>query len=140
MAHQYLEQLRDAGELVYHGVMGTANNKVVFKLNNPEDAAIMADRVFAGEYNFTMAKDYKPVVVGTRVRRLRGWSKQEGQTSTESLTETNVKSISRAQGYSEGASQGTSEGAGMGLSLVMPEKVSRLKPQRLMMNTSRKHI
>lgn len=122
MAHQYLEQLRDAGDLVYHGVMGTANNKVVFKLNNPEDAAIMADRVFAGHYKYTMAKDYKPVVVGHRVRRLRGWSKQDGKTSTASLTETSVRSLSRAQGYSEGSSEGTSEGLGMGLSLVMPEE------------------
>lgn len=122
MAHQYLEQLREAGDLVYHGVMGTANNKVVFKLNNPEDAAIMADRVFAGHYKYTMAKDYKPVVVGHRVRRLRGWSKQEGNTSTQSLTETSVRSLSRAQGFSEGSSEGSSEGLGMGLSLVMPEE------------------
>ena len=122
MAHQYLEQLRDAGDLVYHGVMGTANNKVVFKLNNPEDAAIMADRVFAGHYKYTMAKDYKPVVIGHRIRRLRGWSKQEGRTSTESMTETSVRSLSRAQGFSEGTSEGSSEGIGMGLSLVMPEE------------------
>jgi len=122
MAHQYLEQLRDAGELVYHGVMGTANNKVVFKLNNPEDAAIMSDRVFAGHYKYTMAKDYKPVVVGHRVRKLRGWSKQDGQTATQSKTETSVRSVSEAKGYSEGLSEGSASGLGSGLSLVMPEE------------------
>lgn len=122
MAHQYLEQLREAGELVYHGVMGTANNKVVFKLNNPEDASIMADRVFAGHFNYTLAKDYKPSVVGHRIIRLRGESNQEGETSTESLTETSVRSISHAKGFSQGSSEGSSEGVGMGLSLVMPEE------------------
>lgn len=122
MAHQYLEQLRDAGELVYHGVMGTANNKVVFKLNNPEDAAIMSDRVFAGHYKYTMAKDYKPVVVGHRVRKLRGWSKQDGETSTQSQTETSVRSRSQAKGYSEGTTEGSASGAGTGMSLVMPEE------------------
>ena len=136
MAHQYLEQLRDAGDLIYHGVMGTANNKIVFKLNNPEDASIMADRVFAGHYKYTMAKDYKPVVVGHRIRKMRGHAKQDGETSTQSFTNTSVYSSSRAFGSSEGKSEGFSSGEGVGLSLVMPEESAESDAMRAISSES----
>ena len=122
MAHQYLQQLREAGDLVFHGVMGTANNKVVFKLGNPEDAAIMAERIFAGKFNYTIPKDYKPNVVGHRIKRLRSDSKQGSETLTESLTETSVVSRSHATGFSEGFSKGENSGEGANLSLIMEDE------------------
>ena len=121
MAHQYLEQLRDAGDLVFNGVMGTANNKVVFKLSYPDDAAIMAERVFAGAYNYKNPKDYRPVVVGHRVRQLRSRSVQDSKTDTASTTKTSVTSFSKAQATSVAEASGSSEGEGAGLSVVLPE-------------------
>lgn len=136
MAHQFLEQLRDAGELVYRGVMGTANNKIVFKLNDPEDASIMADRIFAGHYKYTLAKDYRPVVIGHRIREMRGTVRQDGETSTSSFTQTNVHSSSRAYGGSEGTSEGSSSGEGVGLSLVMPEESTESDAMRAITSES----
>ena len=121
MAHQYLEQLRDAGDLVFHGVMGTANNKVVFKLSYPDDAAIMAERVFAGAYNFKNPKDHRPIVVGHKVRQLRSRSVQDSTTDTASTTKTNVTTYSTASATSNAEGSGGSDGGGEGASMVLPD-------------------
>ena len=121
MAHQYLEQLRNAGDLVFHGVMGTANNKVVFKLSYPDDAAIMAERVFAGAYNFKNPKDHRPVVVGHKVRQLRSRSVQDSTTDTASTTKTNVTTYSTASATSNAEGSGGSDGGGEGASMVLPD-------------------
>jgi len=121
MAHQFLEQLRYGSELIFQGVMGTANNKVVFQLQYPEDAATMAERVFAGRYDYKRPKDYKPVVVGHKVRQLRSRSKQFSNTDTSSETRTTVTTHSHAEGHSQGESSGESNMDGAGASLVLPE-------------------
>ncbi|MEL6172004.1 MAG: type IV secretory system conjugative DNA transfer family protein, partial [Pseudomonadota bacterium] len=52
LAHQNLQQMREAGDAVFHGVMANARNKIVFQLEYPEDAQIMQRRIFAGKYDF----------------------------------------------------------------------------------------
>jgi len=121
MAHQYLQQLREAGDLVFHGVMGTANNKIVFKLGYPDDAAIIAARVFAGTYDYKSPKDYRPVTIGHKIRELRSRSHQTSQTGTASTTKTSVKSLSSAVANSDATSSSESEGEGLGTSIMLPD-------------------
>ena len=67
MAHQWLQQLRDRGENVYHGVMAT-QNKVVFGGLRDEDAVILADELFRTEYDLEIpvAELTRPGVIGYR--------------------------------------------------------------------------
>ncbi len=112
IAHQYLQQLREAGDLVYHGVMGTARNKVCFALDNPEDAEIMQRRIFVGHYDFERAKTslIKPTVVGHEIIRLMSDSMGQSDSKTDSTSETHSTSHAEGIGYSEGLSSGTASG------------------------------
>ena len=114
IAHQYLQQLREAGELTYHGVMGTARNKVVFALDNPEDAEIMQRRILVGQYDFERPKEslIKPTVVGHEIVRLWSEGISENASTTATKGQNTTSSIAEAQGFSEGVSQGTSTGSG----------------------------
>ena len=69
LAHQLLSQLREAGEEILAGVMGNARTKAVFALEDPEDAKIMAERVFVDEYDYEKAKRSmdRPTVVGHEI-------------------------------------------------------------------------
>lgn len=129
IAHQYLQQLREAGELVYHGVMGTARNKVCFALDNPEDAEIMQRRIFVGQYDFERAKKslIKPTVVGHEIIKLFNESQGENQSRTDSQSQTKTASQAEGAGFTEGFSSGTSTGtsasAGVTTSLLDGEEL-----------------
>ena len=85
LAHQWLEQLREQGSSIYHGVMGI-QNKVVFGGLSDEDAVIMADQLFRSEYDLeTPIKALtKPGVAGYRRTWLNNWSMSESVTRGES--------------------------------------------------------
>lgn len=112
IAHQYLQQLREAGDLVYHGVMGTARNKVCFALDNPEDAEVMQRRIFVGHYDFERAKTslIKPTVVGHEIIRLMSDSAGRSDSVTDSKSQTQSTSHAEGLGFSEGLSSGTATG------------------------------
>jgi hypothetical protein len=110
IAHQYLEQLRSSSELTYHGVMGTARNKVVFTLDNPEDADIMARRVFAGFADYELPKQslIKPTVVGHEIIRLQSKASGRSEASSTSRSANTTASTSQGWGHVEGQSHGVS--------------------------------
>lgn len=57
LAHQWLEQLRERGNGIYHGVMGI-QNKVIFGGISDEDAGILADQL--SEQSMIWNNLYKP--------------------------------------------------------------------------------
>jgi len=123
IAHQYLEQLRQAGDIVFHGVMGTARNKVCFALDNPEDAEIMQRRIFVGQYDFERPKQslIKPTVIGTELIRLHNEAYGRNETRSESNSTTQSSSTADGWGYSDGSSSGSASGSvsSTGLSIGM---------------------
>lgn len=87
LAHQDLGQLREEGERIYKAVMGSARTKVVFAVEEEEDAETMAKRIFRGAIDLEEAKHTldKPAVVGHQQRRFEGGSESEGYAEGESL-------------------------------------------------------
>lgn len=112
MAHQFLGQLRNAGDLIYDGLMGSALNKVVFALKNPRDAEEMQRLIFAGEMNFERPKQslIKPTVVGHEIVKL--WSEGSGtnQSGTTSLSINQTATQADGHAFSESYSSGQSAG------------------------------
>lgn len=127
LAHQYLEQLRSAGELIYRGVMGTARTKVVFTLDDPDDARIMSERIFAGRIDYEKPKlsMMKPAVVGHQVVRLAS----DSEAMTHSETYTDGESRTDGQTFTHGhtltngwnSTTGTSEMSGVNTSSAVTE-------------------
>lgn len=100
LAHQWLQQLRDRGDAIYHGVM-SIQNKVIFGGVSDEDAVILADQLFRSEYDLEILVQAltKPGVVGFQRTWLNNWSESEGA------------SDSRAEGTTEGETSGDISGA-----------------------------
>ena len=115
LAHQYLGQLKDAGDLIYDGIMGTARNKVVFGVDNPDDAEILARRIFAGMTQYEMPKRsmIKPTVVGHEIIRLQSASqnrnRSKSQAEATAVAESEMETSSQAFSTSESQSQSHSE-------------------------------
>ena len=97
LAHQWLEQLREQGSAIYHGVMGI-QNKVVFGGLSDEDAVILADELFRSEYDLEVPIQAltKPGVAGYRRTWLNNWSASESVSRIETETEGESESISEA--------------------------------------------
>lgn len=96
LAHQWLEQLRNAGDDIYHGVMGI-QNKAVFGGLSDEDAVILADQLFRSEYDLETPIEAltKPGIAGYRRTWLNNWSSAEA--TTYSQTETYTESTSTGE-------------------------------------------
>ena len=103
LAHQFLEQLREAGEIIYKGVMGTARSKVVFSLDDPDDARIMAERLFAGKISYEKPKQsmFKPAVVGHEIIKLTSTSFADAESDVKTTVDMKSASISIAEASSE---------------------------------------
>ncbi len=99
LAHQNLGQLRDAGDRVFSTVMNEAAIKVVFRINEPNDADYMARTVFGSRVDPNKVKDVltKPTVVGYTIETLTSYSEAESYSEFES----------------ESTATGTAENSGM---------------------------
>lgn len=107
LAHQWLEQLREQGSAIYHGVMGI-QNKVVFGGLSDEDAVILADQLFRSEFDLETPISVltKPGVAGYRRTWFESWS------SSESSAHSTARSESESSGHSEVESTGSTTGTG----------------------------
>lgn len=87
LAHQDLAQLRQEGDRVYSAVMGAARTKVVFSVQHPEDADIVADLIFNGEYDLEEPKRSldKPFVVDQVRGIFHGGSKGSSSSATQAV-------------------------------------------------------
>jgi hypothetical protein len=108
LAHQHLAQLKKAGEAVYHSVMTNAQTKVVFGGLSPDDARVMAELVFMGEFDLEESKRAfdKPAVVryirNYLESEMKGISHSRGETVGESTGESVTHGDSRSRGGSSG--------------------------------------
>ena len=103
LAHQWLQQLREQGDAIYHGVMGI-QNKVIFGGISDEDAVIMADQLFRSQYDLEMPVEAlnRPAVAGYQRVWLNNWSKSESETEAHIETESWGSSTATALGASSG--------------------------------------
>lgn len=83
LVHHYLEQLRQAGDGVYHAVMTNAQTKLVFGGTSDEDAEILTREIFRTEFDLdqTEEKLMRPSPTGT-YRRVEISSYVESDTTT----------------------------------------------------------
>lgn len=140
LAHQLLSQLKEAGDDVLAGVMGNARTKAVFALEDPEDAKVMAERVFVDEYDYEKAKRSldRETVVGHEIIRLQSGSEarssSEADGKSASQTNTSGRSSSRAhsntfsESESSGSNSGTSIGEGSSASMSFVDQPDSLTP------------
>lgn len=104
LAHQWLEQLREASPAIYAAVM-TIQNKVVFGGLADVDADLIASELFRTEYDIEMPVELliKPTVVGVVQTWLHNWSESvsEGEVETTSDTATQTDSVGASQLFDE---------------------------------------
>lgn len=113
IAHQFLGQLGKADDkgMILDGVMAAAQNKICFRLANPEDAEMMQRRIFAGHYNLEKPKHSmdKPVVIGHEIIELESRSASQSEATTEGTASAEAVSYMEAQGYTESSATSHSE-------------------------------
>lgn len=85
LAHQYLSQLKKAGDDIYSSVMTDAKTKVVFGGLDIEDAEVLARKMFLGELDLEEPKVIlnKQTVVGYLKTWLQSHSHSSGSASGE---------------------------------------------------------
>jgi hypothetical protein len=110
LAHQHLAQLQKAGEAVYGAILTDARTKVVFGGLSPEEAEILADFLYMGEFDLEEAKTSldKPVTVGHEVR----WFQSESQTETRGESESVTRGRSVGTSTSESRTRSWGDTAG----------------------------
>lgn len=132
LAHQRLGQLRKAGDHVYNAVMAGAQTKVVFGVEDFQDARDLAEQIFAGELDLSSAKaafsrprvtDYVPEWMlsesdGTSESRTltRSRSRSHSLGRTLSTTRTIGHAVTRGRSISEGRSETEGESSTEGRS------------------------
>ena len=80
LAHQFLGQLVQAGELVYNGVMAGTRIKAIFQIQM-DDADVLVDEMFADRIDFELVKEKlkTPHVVGHEIIKLQSTTESEGE-------------------------------------------------------------
>ena len=113
LAHQDLSQLKREGERVYKAVMNSARTKVVFAVQDPEDAEIVADLIFTGEYDMEEPKHLldKPTVIGQVRRIFQGRS--ETSSTTRATSSSSAPSSTTSVMNSDGEQVSTSQTEGV---------------------------
>jgi len=101
LSHQFLHQLKTAGDQIYHSVMTNARTKVIFGGLSSDDAEVLVKDVFTQEIELEewKTKLTKPTITGYN----RTW----------------FENYSSSRGYSSGSGEGTSYGSGQNISTGM---------------------
>ncbi len=125
LAHQFLEQLREAGELVYSGVMSGTLIKAIFQITI-EEADVLADELFAPEVDFERVKEKlaAPHVTGHEKDILFSHSEARavGQSATRARGTSHAEGLS--SGLSEAIGQLESSGLSQNFSYQLPDGTS----------------
>ena len=123
LSHQYVEQLKAAGEHVYKGVMSGTLLKAVFA-STMEDSLLFTDELFSKEIDFNRVKEIEtPSVVGHERQTFK--SKSQGASTSQSETTAHGTSTATSTGFAtvESAGMNTVTGAGSGDDLTMTESM-----------------
>ena len=109
LAHQFLAQLAEAGELVYNGVIAGALIKAVFQVQMA-DADVLADEMFADRIDFELVKEKlkTPHVVGHEFIKLQSMTESEGEGHARATS--SAVSESHADGTGETETDAESDG------------------------------
>ncbi len=111
LAHQFLFQLRDASELIYQAVMATTVSKVVFRMELPEEARLMAEMVIPFDVETPVAASIRPTAVGQMRVRLpsasRSLQTSESEAVSESVGEMEAHTIGSASAVTSATSTAT---------------------------------
>jgi len=101
LSHQFLHQLKTAGDKIYYSVMTNARTKVIFGGLTSDDAEVLVKDVFTQEIELEewKTKLTKPTITGYN----RTW----------------FENYSSSRGYSYGSGEGTSYGSGQNISTGM---------------------
>lgn len=115
LAHQHLSQLRRAGEDVYGAVMGSAQTKVVFGGLTPEDAHILAEQMFIGEFDLEEDKKrYRHKAIDGHIRT---WMRGEATAQSHAHTTTTGTVHTDHTGWSATDTDGMSDAYAEGESI-----------------------
>ena len=101
LSHQFLHQLKEAGEKIYYSVMTNARTKVIFGGLSSNDAEVLVKDVFTQDIELQewKGKLTKPTITGYN----RAW----------------FENYSTSRGYSSGSGEGVSYGSGQNISTGM---------------------
>jgi hypothetical protein len=108
LAHQNLGQLRAAGERIYSAVMGSAQTKVVFGMEDMNEARTMAENVFAHPEDIDLEEPKESLVTYQTVGHNVVWLKSESEAQSHGIT--NGRSQQRSEGNAVTRQQSTTAG------------------------------
>ncbi|MEM6498760.1 MAG: type IV secretion system DNA-binding domain-containing protein, partial [Pseudomonadota bacterium] len=105
LSHQRLQQLKNVSDNCYDAVMANAQAKVVFRVNDDENAEVLCTQLFRSEFDLERPKEIlsKPVAVGQEIITL--FSESETHTSGTNSTAMDGSGSSRSSGSSENMSE-----------------------------------
>jgi DNA helicase HerA-like ATPase len=127
LSHQFLQQLGEPQELLRHAVLNTTNFKAVFRLQNPAEAAELAEAIMPLDYEMPLKASVRPTVVGHKRTLLTSESVGEqmsvseteghaiGIVEGETFTRGIMTADSVAEGRSEGQTVGKSRSTGLSI-------------------------
>lgn len=135
LANQFLWQLEEASELILHAVLKTTRTKVVFAMEDPEEAQRMGEMVIPLDLETPIKASIRPTAIGQQRVPMASGSKTRSDAETTGRSITNSEAIaightrmrgsshglveSEAEGFVEAVadaiSQGSSTGAGAGM-------------------------
>jgi len=127
LSHQFLRQLGEPQDILRHAVLNTTNFKAVFRLQNPAEAAELAEAIMPLNYEMPVKASVRPTVVGHTRTLLSSESAGEqssvsetdghavGEVAGESFTTATMTAESYAEGVTQGKSIGTSRSRGISL-------------------------
>jgi hypothetical protein len=127
LSHQYLAQLGTPDDLTYQACMNCVDTTIAFKINDPREAQILAEKVLPLNLERPVAASVRPTVTGHRRARLasaatthsEAVTESEGETLGEMHAHTDMHSLSEAFGSmatsmtGAGSFEGSADSAGM---------------------------
>jgi hypothetical protein len=88
LSHQYLGQLGTPDDSIYQACMSCVDTDIVFKVNDPREAQILAEKVLPLNLERPLAASVRPTVTGHRRTRLASDAITESEAVTEGEGET----------------------------------------------------
>lgn len=118
LAHQNLGQLEDAGDSIYSAVMSSAQTKVVFRMEDIDEAKVIAKNVFAHPDDIDLEETKDSIVTYQTTGHKVVWLENESEARSYGVTEgtsrknTVGKTQSRQASVTESESTTRTEGEG----------------------------
>jgi len=88
LSHQYLAQCGPPDDLVYQACMNCVDTDVVFKINDPREGQIMAEKILPLNLERPVAASVRPTVTGHRRVELASRSRTDSEAVTDGEAET----------------------------------------------------